>query len=72
MEVLILNTKYDLEYYKRKYNKYQDLILEVQRQRFEQSKTILSLLDENEALRSKIAELENKRAYTIKLQTSKQ
>ena len=72
MEILILNTKYDLEYYRRKYNKYQNLVLELYRESIEQSNKILSLLDENEVLRSKIAELENKRAYTIKLQTSKQ
>lgn len=65
MEILILNTNYNLEYYKRKYTKYQDLLLEAQ-------KKTISLLDENEVLRSKLAELENKRAYTIKLQTSKQ
>lgn len=72
METLILNTKYDLEYYKRKYNKYQDLVSELQSKSIEQSEKILILLDENEALRSKLTELENKRAYTIKLKTSNQ
>ena len=72
METVKLNTNYNLEYYKREYNKYSTLVSELLSKSIWQWEEITRLSDENEVLRSKLAELENKGAYTVKLKTSKQ
>ncbi len=71
MELLLLNTKYDLEYYRRKYYKYAELVDELQNKRIEEYEKMIRLANENEILRAKIAKLENKEPYKVKLQISK-
>jgi len=71
MQSVRLNTNYDLEYYRSKYNECQELVCELQNKSTDLYERMIRLLDENEILRLKIADLENHRAYTVKLQISK-
>lgn len=71
METLKLNTSYDLEYYKKGFDKYLTKALELAERCNDLGDERMKLFNENILLMSKIKELENKRAYTVKLQISK-